>query len=97
MVAYHIIRDLQNLAVHGIRPSFSAFDRLVKSKCINSIVAFDRVPAVLTYSLIVLGIDDSVFSLGQADSSERVAVADTPIQKHEKYDRPFEPIRDLDN
>lgn len=79
MVAHHVIRNPHNLAVHGIRLSFSAFDPLVKSKCINGIMAFDRVPAVLTYSLIVLRIDDSVFALGQGYSPEPVTVANPPI------------------
>ena len=87
MVAHHAIGDLHNLAVHGVGLSLPAFDPLVKSIRINRIPGFERVPAVLTHSLIVLRVNDGVFTARQRDLPEGIAVANPPIQKYHSYER----------
>jgi hypothetical protein len=89
MVAHYTIGDLHNLAVHGVGLSFSAFDPPVKSIRINGIPGFGGVPAVLTYSLIVLRVKDGLFIASQSYLPEGIAVANPPIQKDHCYERPL--------
>jgi len=55
------------------------------------------VPSVSAQAAIVIWIDNGVFALRQANASERIAIAQAAVQKHQQYNRLFEPVRNGKN
>lgn len=83
MVHKHIIRDFEYLAVHGKLTLFSVSGSGT-SGCIESSAHFNGVPFVFGQMIVIVGIDDCVFALGQRYAAEGIAVSNPAIQEHRK-------------
>ena len=73
MIGYHRPLGLKNLPVHFNTYPLIADARI--SAGIISVCASDNVPFVFAQALVIFGIDDGVFALGEWDSAVGVAEA----------------------
>jgi len=74
-------RGVHYEAVHTYFDSFSLDFGPLSADGVECIVALCGVPFVLAEALVVIGVDDGVFVLGEFYSSERIAVAKAAVQK----------------
>ena len=84
VVRHHAGRDLYYLAVHvnGNAGPFCAERGVALG--VKGVAVLGDVPLVLVQSLVVIGIHDGEFALGQAYPAKGVAVAKPTIEKHGK-------------
>ena len=57
---------------------------------------FGDVPFAFVKSLVIVRINDGVFSLREPDPAERVAVTQLSVPEHRQRGRNFQPVRNPD-
>jgi len=88
-------RGIHYEAVHTYFDSFSLDFGPLSADGVECIVALCGVPFVLAEPLVIFGVDDGVFVLGQPNASKGVAVAKAAVQQYCKNGRLFKPARDF--
>jgi len=88
-------RGVHYEAVHTYFDSFSLDFGPLSADGVECIVALCGVPFVLAEAWVVIGVNDCVFILRKWYASERIAVANPPVQKRCKNGRLFKPARDF--
>ena len=84
-------------AVHAVRLSLAGFLAQLGADGIEFVIDFRGGPFVLAEPVIIVGVNDCVFALGQRDAPEWIAIANPPIEKNRLSDEPFQPIRNFNN
>jgi len=84
VVRHHTGRDLHYLAVHVNGDTASVSAERGVALGVEGVAVFGDVPFVLVQSLVIFGIHDGEFALGQAYPAKGVAVAKPTIEKHGK-------------
>jgi hypothetical protein len=95
MVHHHAGGNLHDAPVHVNRSGPLSCGGIALG--VERMGIFRDVPIMFTEPLVIAGINDGVFSFRQGYPAEGVAVAQSAVQQHEPYGRPFEPRRDFDN
>lgn len=84
-------------AVHADRLSLTTFLAQLGADGVEFGIDSRSGPFVLAELVIIVRVNDGVFTLGQRDAPEGIAVANPPIEKHRLSDEPFQPIRNFNN
>jgi hypothetical protein len=95
VVNEHILRDLAYAAVHGKAALAAVFDCNGADGVEVHAVA-DGVPFVFGEVMVIVGVHESVFALGERYAAEGVAVAQAAIDKHRQDGDFFKPVWDFD-
>ena len=93
MVDEHIIGDPGDFSVHPDNLLFGVWPWPNESNGAEGFAfsACSSVPFVLSQAVVIVRIDDCVFSTCKRDSAKCVSIAQPTIQQNEKYHRPFKP------
>lgn len=97
MVAFQSFGSMGYFAVHAVGLSLTAFLAQLGADGVEFGIDFRGGPFVPAEPVIVVGVNDGVFALGQRDTPEGIAVANPPIEKYRLSDEPFQPIRNFNN
>ena len=101
MVAEQTCRDVDNLTVHPYFLSGVFGLEVLPTGGVRAGGAFGEEPFMFCEAGVVIGVDDCEFALGEGDSAERAAEAETAIQKDKQNKWPYQPVwdvkRNLDN
>lgn len=90
-------RDIHNFSVHHYCQGSSQFAGPLCSHGIEGTDVLGGVPFVSTQAGIVIGIDNGVFALRQANASEWITIAQPAIPEQGYDDRLFQPGRYFDD
>jgi hypothetical protein len=71
--------------VHTDFSSSSTKSQVTPTSGVQAGGAFSQMPFVLVQSLIVIGINDGEFALGQQYTPKRIAIADAAVQKEQGH------------
>ena len=90
-----MVGRVENLAMHlDMLPL--VFTQMNPPGGIIGVFALIHVPFVFAQSLVIFRVDDGVFSPGEWDAAEGVAVAEAAIQKRKPNERLNEPVRNVE-
>lgn len=79
----HVVRDFYYVTMHGDVLRFSAFGA-AGAIGIESVASFCSKPFVFFEAVVVVGVYDGVFSLGQGDSAEGIAETEASVEEQDR-------------
>ncbi len=59
---------------------------------IKGVFALNRVPFVFAQALVIFGVHDGVFALGERYAAKGIAIADAAVEQYQSHKRPYDAI-----